>query len=128
MEALPWSASGSPEPLRDIPSAAGGYLAQLDMRRLMTMALQLAGACGAMRPSSIRAKTRRNSAAWNSPTGVNESGPATYASYGPLHQQNRSLSGAGIATLAASRTAIGCRWATTSLSCQISSNLRSTRP
>lgn len=41
MEALPWPASGSPEPVRDIPSAAGGYLAQLDMHRLITMALQL---------------------------------------------------------------------------------------
>jgi hypothetical protein len=41
MEALPWRSGGSPGPVRDIPPSAGGYLAQPDMRRLITMALDL---------------------------------------------------------------------------------------
>jgi hypothetical protein len=41
MEALPWPASDLPGPIRDIPAGAQGYLAQLDMRRLMSAALEL---------------------------------------------------------------------------------------
>jgi hypothetical protein len=41
MEALPWPAIDSPGPIRDIPPTAGGYLAQPDMRRLITTALEL---------------------------------------------------------------------------------------
>lgn len=41
MEALPRLAGGSPGPVRDIPPSAGGYLAQPDMRRLITTALGL---------------------------------------------------------------------------------------
>ena len=41
MEALPAPASGPPEPIRDIPSRDDGYLAQPDMRRLITTALEL---------------------------------------------------------------------------------------
>jgi len=41
MEALPWPATDSPGPIRDIPAGAQGYLAQLDMRRLMSAALEL---------------------------------------------------------------------------------------
>jgi hypothetical protein len=42
MEALPWPADGSPGPIRDlsgaIPPNAGGYLAQPEMRGLITTA------------------------------------------------------------------------------------------
>ena len=41
MEALPWPASGKPGPIRAIPAAAGGYLAQPDIRRLIAAALDL---------------------------------------------------------------------------------------
>jgi hypothetical protein len=41
MEALPWPADNSPGPIRDIPPATGGYLAQPDMRSLITTALEL---------------------------------------------------------------------------------------
>jgi hypothetical protein len=41
MEALPWPEDGSPGPIRSIPSGWRGYLAQPDMRRLMTVALDL---------------------------------------------------------------------------------------
>jgi len=41
MEALPWPAGGSPGPIGAIPPGAGGYLAQPDMRRLITTALDL---------------------------------------------------------------------------------------
>jgi CubicO group peptidase (beta-lactamase class C family) len=41
MEALPSPANGAPEPIRDIPSGDGGHLAQPDMRRLVTTALEL---------------------------------------------------------------------------------------
>jgi hypothetical protein len=41
MEALPWPAHNLPGPIRDIPPAAGGYLAQPDMRRLISTALEL---------------------------------------------------------------------------------------
>jgi hypothetical protein len=41
MEALPWLPGHSPGPIRDIPPSAGGYLAQPDMRRLITTALEL---------------------------------------------------------------------------------------
>jgi hypothetical protein len=41
MEALPSPANDAPEPIRDIPSRDGGYLAQPDMRRLITTALEL---------------------------------------------------------------------------------------
>lgn len=41
MEALPWPAAGSPGPIRAIPPRWGGYLAQPDMRRLITAALEL---------------------------------------------------------------------------------------
>ena len=41
MEALPWAAPGTPGPIVAIPPVAGGYLAQPDMRRLMTAALEL---------------------------------------------------------------------------------------
>jgi hypothetical protein len=41
MEALPAHASDPPEPIRDIPSRGDGYLAQPDMRRLITTALEL---------------------------------------------------------------------------------------
>jgi hypothetical protein len=41
MEALPAPASDSPEPIRDIPAAKDGYLAQPEMRRLISTALDL---------------------------------------------------------------------------------------
>ena len=41
MEALPWPADNSPGPIRAIPPDAGGYLAQAEMRRLITTALEL---------------------------------------------------------------------------------------
>jgi hypothetical protein len=41
MEALPWPADDSPGPIRSIPPSAIGYLAQPDMRRLITAALEL---------------------------------------------------------------------------------------
>jgi hypothetical protein len=41
MEALPWPARGTPGPILAIPPAPGGYLAQPDMRRLITTALEL---------------------------------------------------------------------------------------
>ena len=41
MEALPWPAPGTPGPVAAIPPASGGYLAQPDMRRLITVALEL---------------------------------------------------------------------------------------
>lgn len=41
MEALPWPDPGIPGPIVAIPPAAGGYLAQPDMRRLITAALEL---------------------------------------------------------------------------------------
>jgi hypothetical protein len=41
MEALPSSANDPPEPIRDIPSSDGGYLAQPEMRRLIATALEL---------------------------------------------------------------------------------------
>jgi hypothetical protein len=40
MEALPRSANDAPGPIREIPSRDGGYLAQPDMRRLITTALE----------------------------------------------------------------------------------------
>ena len=41
MEALPSPANDAPEPIREIPSRDGGYLAQPDMRNLITAALEL---------------------------------------------------------------------------------------
>ena len=41
MEALPWPDNGSPGPIRTMPAGYGGYLAQPDMRRLITTALDL---------------------------------------------------------------------------------------
>jgi hypothetical protein len=41
MEALPWPAGGTPGPIRGIPPGCGGYLAQPEMRRLITTALEL---------------------------------------------------------------------------------------
>ena len=41
MEALPWPAQDTPGPILAIPPAQGGYLAQPDMRRLITAALEL---------------------------------------------------------------------------------------
>ena len=41
MEALPWPAKDTPGPIRAIPPADGGYLAQPDMRRLIATALDL---------------------------------------------------------------------------------------
>jgi hypothetical protein len=41
MEALPWPAPDTPGPIVAIPPAPGGYLAQPDMRRLITTALEL---------------------------------------------------------------------------------------
>ena len=41
MEALPWPAGGTPGPMGAIPPGAGGYLAQPDMRKLITTALDL---------------------------------------------------------------------------------------
>lgn len=41
MEALPWRSDGTPGPFRDIPPEQEGYLAQPDMRALMTAALDL---------------------------------------------------------------------------------------
>ena len=41
MEALPWPAPGTPGPITAIPPVEGGYLAQPDMRRLITAALEL---------------------------------------------------------------------------------------
>jgi hypothetical protein len=40
-EALPWCPDGTPGPHRDIPPEQQGYLAQPDMRALMTAALEL---------------------------------------------------------------------------------------
>ncbi len=41
MEALPWPAEGNPGPIRVIPPGHGGYLAQPEMRRLISTALEL---------------------------------------------------------------------------------------
>lgn len=41
MEALPWPAEGDPGPIRLIPPGHGGYLAQPEMRRLISTALEL---------------------------------------------------------------------------------------
>jgi hypothetical protein len=41
MEALPWPADNTPGPIQAIPPIPGGYLAQPDMRRLITTALEL---------------------------------------------------------------------------------------
>jgi len=41
MEALPWPAKDTPGPIRAIPLADGGYLAQPDMRRLIATTLDL---------------------------------------------------------------------------------------
>jgi hypothetical protein len=41
MEALPWPAEGEPGPIRAIPPGQGGYLAQPEMRRLISTALEL---------------------------------------------------------------------------------------
>ena len=41
MEALPWPARDTPGPITAIPPRRGGYLAQPDMRRLITTALEL---------------------------------------------------------------------------------------
>jgi hypothetical protein len=41
MEALPWPAGDTPGPIRAIPPADDGYLAQPDMRRLIVAALEL---------------------------------------------------------------------------------------
>jgi len=41
MEALSWPAEGIAGPIRAAPPASGGYLAQPDMRRLITTALEL---------------------------------------------------------------------------------------
>jgi hypothetical protein len=41
MEALPWPAKDSPGPIWAVPEIPGGYLAQPDMRRLITVALEL---------------------------------------------------------------------------------------
>jgi hypothetical protein len=41
MEALPWLDDGNPGPVQAIPPGAGGYLAQPEMRRLITTALKL---------------------------------------------------------------------------------------
>ena len=41
MEALPWPAEDTPGPIWAIPADWGGYLAQPDMRRLITAALEL---------------------------------------------------------------------------------------
>jgi len=42
MEALPRPADDSPGPIRAIPPEEGGYLAQPDMRKLITTAVELA--------------------------------------------------------------------------------------
>lgn len=41
MEALPWPTQDTPGPILAIPPAQGGYLAQPEMRRLITAALEL---------------------------------------------------------------------------------------
>ena len=41
MEALPWPAPDTAGPISAIPPVTGGYLAQPDMRRLITVALEL---------------------------------------------------------------------------------------
>ncbi len=41
MEALPWPAEGTPGPVHALPPGHGGYLAQPDMRRLISTALDL---------------------------------------------------------------------------------------
>jgi hypothetical protein len=41
MEALPWPARGVAGPVRVLPARVGGYLAQPDMRRLITTAMDL---------------------------------------------------------------------------------------
>jgi hypothetical protein len=41
MEVLPWPSDNSAGPIRAIPRHSGGYLAQPDMRRLITTALEL---------------------------------------------------------------------------------------
>lgn len=84
MEALPRLAGGPARPVRDIPPSTAGYLVQPDMRRLITTALELGGACGRTKQSSTLAKTRRTCSPGNSPTGANASRPAICASCRPL--------------------------------------------
>jgi hypothetical protein len=43
MEALPWPAPDTPGPIVAIPPVPGGYLAQPDMHRLITVALEPVG-------------------------------------------------------------------------------------
>lgn len=50
MEALPWPAQDTPGPILTVPPVPGGYLAQPDMRRLITAALDLGWSLWAYEP------------------------------------------------------------------------------
>ena len=83
MEALSWPAEGIAGPIRAIPTADGGYLAQPDMRRLIATALELGWslwAYEAVFEMTADADPAKFLAPWSSPTGGSRAGRRTCAS------------------------------------------------
>lgn len=119
MEALPWPADGSPGPIRAAPPQPGGYLAQPDMRSLITTALELGSSLWAYEAVIDPGK---DNAELHSLEFTNWREREQAARRSVPVQWIRSLSGAETVTRASRRAANGCRWATTSRPCPASSN------
>lgn len=99
MEALPWPAPDTPGPIMAIPPVPGGYLAQPDVRRLISAALELGWSLWAYEAEPAAGTARPRCSPWSSPTGANASRPGkgifTGTRHGALHSPAGDIPPAG---------------------------------
>jgi hypothetical protein len=94
IEALPYPPDGSPGPVWSIPPGWGGYLAQPDMRKLMTTALGLGWSLWAYEADeAIKTTDPAELPSLNLPTSATASRPATCAGCWPSRPKSRYWSG-----------------------------------
>ena len=130
MEALPWPARDVQGPIRAIPTAYDGYLAQPDMRALIATALELGWSLWAYEVV-FEAAADTDPAKLLSMEFTNWREREQAANLCRLMRRippSRCLSGAVTATPARGRAMSGFRWGGTSAPCPVPTSSSSTRP
>ena len=109
MEALPWPAPGTPGSISAIPPVPGGYLAQPDMRRLVTTALELGWSLWAYKAEPAAGTGQAEMLTMEFTHWREHEQARTCASCGQPPWPSRCWSGAVTATPARRRCRSGCR-------------------
>jgi hypothetical protein len=128
MEALPWPAPDTPGPIVAIPPVPGGYLAQPDMRRLITAALDLGWSLWAYEAEPPAGTGQAEMLTREFTNWRDREQARNLCRVRAAAPADRCWSGAVTATPASSETANGFRWGGTSAPCRVPTRSSSTRP